>query len=122
MGGSLSRQATPVAPSGIALPGLPRHHARPGVGDVEMMTYLVAFLVALMVALVLTLVVRNRALAWGLLDQANSSRKVHVRPIPRLGGIGIVGGFFAPLCALFLVDSGVGFHFRSHTALVWGLF
>jgi UDP-GlcNAc:undecaprenyl-phosphate/decaprenyl-phosphate GlcNAc-1-phosphate transferase len=87
-----------------------------------MITYLVTFLVALMVALVLTLVVRNRALAWGLLDQANSSRKVHVRPIPRLGGIGMVGGFFAPLCALFLVDSGVGHHFRSHTALVWGLF
>ncbi|QRK12719.1 undecaprenyl/decaprenyl-phosphate alpha-N-acetylglucosaminyl 1-phosphate transferase [Archangium violaceum] len=87
-----------------------------------MITYLVAFLVALMVAMVLTLVVRNRALAWGLLDQANSSRKIHVQPIPRLGGIGIVGGFFAPLCALFLVDSGVGNHFQSQTALVWGLF
>jgi UDP-GlcNAc:undecaprenyl-phosphate GlcNAc-1-phosphate transferase len=87
-----------------------------------MITYLVAFLVAVMVALVLTLVVRNRALAWGWLDQASSSRKVHVRPIPRLGGIGIVGGFFAPLCALFLVDSGVGNHFRSQTELVWGLF
>jgi UDP-GlcNAc:undecaprenyl-phosphate GlcNAc-1-phosphate transferase len=85
-------------------------------------TYLVAFLVALMVALALTLVVRNRALAWGLLDQANSSRKVHARPIPRLGGIGIVGGFFAPLCALFLVDSAVGNQFRAQTALVWGLF
>ena len=87
-----------------------------------MITLFVAFLVSLMVALVLTLVVRNRAVAWGWLDQANSSRKVHVRPIPRLGGIGIVGGFFAPLCALFLVDSGVGHHFRSHRELVAGLF
>ncbi len=87
-----------------------------------MITYLVAFLVALVVGLVLTLVVRDRALAWGWLDQANSSRKVHVRPIPRLGGIGIVGGFFAPLCALFLVDSRVGSHFHTQTALVWGLF
>lgn len=87
-----------------------------------MITFFVAFLVSLMVALVLTLLVRNRAVAWGWLDQANSSRKVHVRPIPRLGGIGIVGGFFAPLCALFLVDSGVGYHFRSHTELVAGLF
>jgi UDP-GlcNAc:undecaprenyl-phosphate GlcNAc-1-phosphate transferase len=87
-----------------------------------MITYLVAFLVALMVALALTLVVRNRALAWGWLDQAYSSRKVHVRPVPRLGGIGIVGGFFAPLCALFLVDSGVGSFFHLHTELVWGLF
>ncbi|MBZ4415234.1 MraY family glycosyltransferase [Myxococcus sp. RHSTA-1-4] len=87
-----------------------------------MITLFVAFLVSLMVALVLTLLVRNRAVAWGWLDQANSSRKVHVRPIPRLGGIGIVGGFFAPLCALFLVDSGVGYHFRSHKDLVAGLF
>jgi UDP-GlcNAc:undecaprenyl-phosphate GlcNAc-1-phosphate transferase len=87
-----------------------------------MITFFVAFLVSLMVALVLTLLVRNRAVAWGWLDQANSSRKVHVRPIPRLGGIGIVGGFFAPLCALFLVDSGVGHNFRSHRELVAGLF
>ncbi|HEX8820049.1 MAG TPA: MraY family glycosyltransferase [Archangium sp.] len=87
-----------------------------------MITYLVAFLVALMVGLVQTLVVRNRALAWGWVDQANSSRKVHIRPIPRLGGIGIVAGFFAPLCVLFLVDSGEGNHFRAQTGLVWGLF
>ncbi|AEI62619.1 MraY family glycosyltransferase [Corallococcus macrosporus] len=87
-----------------------------------MITLFVAFFVSLVVALALTLLVRDRALAWGWLDQANSSRKVHVRPIPRLGGVGIVGGFFAPLCALFLVDSGVGHHFRSHTDLVVGLF
>ncbi len=87
-----------------------------------MITFLVTFLLSLMVALVLTLVVRNRAVAWGWVDQANSSRKVHVRPIPRLGGIAIVAGFFAPLCALFLVDSGVGYLFRSYQELVWGLF
>jgi UDP-GlcNAc:undecaprenyl-phosphate/decaprenyl-phosphate GlcNAc-1-phosphate transferase len=87
-----------------------------------MITFLVTFLVSLMVSLGLTVVVRNRALAWGWVDQANSSRKVHARPIPRLGGIAIVGGFFAPLCALFLVDSGVGHLFRSYQELVWGLF
>lgn len=87
-----------------------------------MITFLVTFLVSLMVALVLTVVVRNRALAWGWVDQANSSRKVHVRPIPRLGGIAIVAGFFAPLCALFATDSGVGYLFRWHQELVWGLF
>ncbi|MBN1203330.1 MAG: undecaprenyl/decaprenyl-phosphate alpha-N-acetylglucosaminyl 1-phosphate transferase [Myxococcaceae bacterium] len=87
-----------------------------------MITFLVTFLVSLMGALGLTLVVRNRALAWGWVDQANSSRKVHARPIPRLGGVAIVAGFFAPLCALFFVDSGVGSLFRSHQELVWGLF
>ncbi|MBZ4372982.1 MraY family glycosyltransferase [Corallococcus sp. AS-1-6] len=87
-----------------------------------MVTFFVAFLVSLLVALVLTWRVRERALAWGWLDQVSSSRKVHVRPIPRLGGIGIVGGFFAPLCALFLVDSGVGDQFVSQTSLIIGLF
>ncbi|WP_224364793.1 MraY family glycosyltransferase [Hyalangium versicolor] len=87
-----------------------------------MITFLVTFLVSLMVALVLTVVVRNRALAWGWVDQANSSRKVHARPIPRLGGIAIVLGFFAPLCALSFTDSGVGYLFRFHRELVWGLF
>ncbi|CAM4287776.1 MraY family glycosyltransferase [Corallococcus exiguus] len=87
-----------------------------------MVTFFVAFLVSLLVALVLTWRVRERALAWGWLDQANSSRKVHVRPVPRLGGIGIVGGFFAPLCALFIVDSGVGDQFLAQTSLIVGLF
>ncbi|RUO94089.1 undecaprenyl/decaprenyl-phosphate alpha-N-acetylglucosaminyl 1-phosphate transferase [Corallococcus sp. AB018] len=87
-----------------------------------MVTFFVAFLVSFLVALVLTWRVRERALAWGWLDQANSSRKVHVRPVPRLGGIGIVGGFFAPLCALFIVDSGVGDQFLAQTTLIIGLF
>jgi UDP-GlcNAc:undecaprenyl-phosphate/decaprenyl-phosphate GlcNAc-1-phosphate transferase len=87
-----------------------------------MITFLVTFLVSLTVCLALTLVVRHQALAWGWVDQANSSRKVHVQPIPRLGGVAIVGGFFAPLCALFLVDSGVGLLFQSHHELLLGLF
>ncbi|MCY1036337.1 MraY family glycosyltransferase [Corallococcus sp. BB11-1] len=87
-----------------------------------MTTFFAAFLVSLLVALALTWIVRERALAWGWLDPTNSSRKVHVRPVPRLGGIGIVGGFFAPLCALFLVDSGVGLQFRAQTDLILGLF
>ncbi|RKG83290.1 MraY family glycosyltransferase [Corallococcus terminator] len=87
-----------------------------------MITFFAAFLVSLLVALALTWIVRERALAWGWLDQTSSSRKVHVRPVPRLGGIGIVGGFFAPLCALFLVDSGVGVQFLAQTDLIVGLF
>jgi UDP-GlcNAc:undecaprenyl-phosphate/decaprenyl-phosphate GlcNAc-1-phosphate transferase len=87
-----------------------------------MITFLVAFLVSLLVAVVLTWAVRERARAWGWLDATHSSRKVHVRPVPRLGGIGIVGGFFAPLCALFLVDSGVGDQFLTQTELIVGLF
>jgi UDP-GlcNAc:undecaprenyl-phosphate/decaprenyl-phosphate GlcNAc-1-phosphate transferase len=87
-----------------------------------MTTYFVAFLVALMASLVLTVVVRNRALKWGWVDQAISSRNIHLKTVPRLGGIAIVLGFFAPLAALFIVDSGVGQTFRGESALISGLF
>ena len=57
-----------------------------------MITFFVAFLTSLIVGAVLTLVVRNRAHAYGWFDQARSSRKIHARPIPRLGGLAIAHG------------------------------
>lgn len=87
-----------------------------------MITFFVAFLTSLVVGAVLTLVVRNRAHAYGWFDQAKSSRKIHVRPVPRLGGVAIVGGFFAPLCALLLTDSGVGTAFYMQDKLALGMF
>src|SRR5258707_15505882 len=87
-----------------------------------MITYLVAFLSAVMVSTSLTVLVRNCALKYGWVDQAKTSRKIHGAPVPRLGGIAIVCGFFAPLFGLLLVDSGVGRVFVSNTDLVSGLF
>src|SRR5262249_12134148 len=87
-----------------------------------MITYFVAFLCALMVGMALTLAIRNRALKLGWVDRNDSSRKIHASPIPRLGGIAIVAGFFAPLCALLIVDSAVGRIFRASPELIAGLF
>ena len=87
-----------------------------------MITNFVAFLVALTVAAVLTVVVRNRAVKYGWYDQAKSSRKVHVRPVPRLGGLAIVLAFGAPITALLFVDSGVGLIFRQQRDLILGLY
>ena len=87
-----------------------------------MISYFVAFLCSLMVGVFLTLAVRNLAVRFGLVEQAKSSRKVHSKPIPRLGGIAIVAGFFAPLAGLLLVDSSVGDTFRANGTLVVGLF
>ncbi len=85
-------------------------------------TYFVAFLISLMVGATLTLAVRQLATRHGLLDRVGSSRQVHALPTPRLGGIAIVLGFFAPLVGLLVVDSWVGLAFRSNTTLVIGLF
>lgn len=87
-----------------------------------MTTFFVAFLVALMVGAALTLGVRHVAHRFQWLDHSLSSRKVHARPIPRLGGIAIVLAFFAPLTALLVVDSGVATFWRPERELIIGLY
>jgi UDP-GlcNAc:undecaprenyl-phosphate GlcNAc-1-phosphate transferase len=85
-------------------------------------TNFVAFLVALMVGAVLTIIVRNQAMKYGWFDQARSSRRVHVRPVPRLGGVAIVLAFNAPITALLFVDSSVALIFREQRDLIVGLY
>ena len=53
---------------------------------------LVAFLIALCASLTLTIPIRHLALHYGMVDKPGP-RKVHVRPIPLLGGIAIYLGF-----------------------------
>jgi UDP-GlcNAc:undecaprenyl-phosphate GlcNAc-1-phosphate transferase len=57
---------------------------------------------ALAISLGATRLVRDAAVRCGLLDGVTSSRKVHTRPVPRLGGLGIVIGAYGAL-ALGLV-------------------
>ena len=64
---------------------------------------LVAFGVALLGSLVLTVPVRRFALYMGLVDKPGP-RKVHLKPIPLLGGIAIYLGFAA---AILLTQRGV---------------
>ena len=84
----------------------------------------VAFVLACLVAVVLTPLVRRFALKRRLFDDHVSARKIHGRPIPRLGGLAIAGGFFAPLLALLIEASGVGGQFyassRRATAFLLG--
>jgi UDP-GlcNAc:undecaprenyl-phosphate/decaprenyl-phosphate GlcNAc-1-phosphate transferase len=55
-------------------------------------TDLIAFAVALLASLGLTIPVRNLALRYGMVDHPGP-RKVHLKPIPLLGGIAIYLGF-----------------------------
>jgi len=82
----------------------------------------VAFVTATAIAALLTPIVRSFCLHWGLLDHALSSRKVHGKPIPRLGGIAIVGAFLAPLAVLYFVNSDVGKRFWVDPRHALGLF
>src|SRR5512142_2369718 len=82
----------------------------------------VAFVAATATAAVLTPIVRQLAHRWGVLDHALSSRKIHGKPIPRLGGIAMVAAFYAPLVALFFANSEVGRRFYANPEKALGLF
>jgi UDP-GlcNAc:undecaprenyl-phosphate GlcNAc-1-phosphate transferase len=89
-----------------------------------MRTSAVAFILACLVSALLTPWVRRFALKRRLFDDHVSSRKVHGRPIPRLGGLAIAAGFYVPLLALLIESSGVGAVFyassRKATAFLLG--
>jgi UDP-GlcNAc:undecaprenyl-phosphate GlcNAc-1-phosphate transferase len=82
----------------------------------------VAFILSIVCGTILTPMVRRLAHRIGALDQALSSRKIHGRPIPRLGGVAIVLAFYAPLVGLLLFHSGVSEMFLAEKQKVIGLF
>src|SRR5262249_62137380 len=87
-----------------------------------MRTFLVAVLLAFGVSAMLTPLVRRWATKLGGLDRAGSSRKIHARPIPRVGGIAVVVGFIVPLLGLFFWENDVSALFFAHPNRVLGLF
>jgi len=87
-----------------------------------MRTAAVAFVLSLLCGALLTPIVRRLAHRFGVLDHARSSRKIHGKPIPRLGGIAIVIAFYAPLVGLLLFQTGVGQLFLAEREHVIGLF
>src|SRR5690348_5475123 len=68
----------------------------------------IIFLVSLAFSLVLTRVIREFALRRGILDAADSSRKLHTRDIPRLGGIAIVCAFLLALVVAAITGDVLG--------------
>ena len=57
------------------------------------------FVLALGVVLVLTPAVGRFARILGVVDQPGEARRLHLRPIPRLGGIALLLGIFVPALA-----------------------
>ena len=78
--------------------------------------HVLAFMIALGVALFLTPVVISFARRTGALD-APDARKVHVRPIPRIGGIGIYAAFIVSV----LVQMSISDFSPEIMTSLWGL-
>ncbi|UCF21505.1 MAG: undecaprenyl/decaprenyl-phosphate alpha-N-acetylglucosaminyl 1-phosphate transferase, partial [Gemmatimonadota bacterium] len=77
-------------------------------------TYLAAFGGALLLALLLTPVVRRAALALGAVDHPGA-RKLHQRPVPRLGGAAVLGAVTLTVAAALWLNTGL------HPAVAGGL-
>jgi UDP-GlcNAc:undecaprenyl-phosphate GlcNAc-1-phosphate transferase len=86
-----------------------------------MVTYLVAFCLACLAALAFTPAVRWAAFRFGLVDAPADPRKVHRKPIPRVGGVGIAAAFFLPVFGLLFVDNDVSDAYISDPWRVGGL-
>src|SRR5258708_12959 len=82
----------------------------------------IAFLMSARCAAMLRRLGRGVGQRVGMLDHALWSRKIHGRPVPRLGGIAIVAGFYVPLVALFVFRSEVGRIFLAEKNQAVGLF
>jgi UDP-GlcNAc:undecaprenyl-phosphate GlcNAc-1-phosphate transferase len=87
-----------------------------------MRTATVAFICSTLAGALVTPLARTLAHRWNVLDHALTSRKIHGKPIPRLGGIAIVVAFYVPLLALFFVSSDVGSRFYAQPRKALGLF
>ncbi len=71
-----------------------------------MRTFLIAFALSFFFGIGLTWVIRNLAVRWKLYDEPEG-RKIHNRPIPRLGGIAVMIAFCVPLIGLAWWDNDI---------------
>ena len=70
-----------------------------------MNTYLSIFVIALACSLVVTPIIRRVAQRRGWFDLPHDKRRVHSRPIPRLGGVAIYFSMLATLATLTLINN-----------------
>src|SRR3954452_1787887 len=68
------------------------------------------------ISVVLTPILRDVFRSFNLVDQPDHNRKVHVYPIPRIGGIAIIMAYFS---SFLMMNSGDAV--TSDLSLVWNL-
>lgn len=87
-----------------------------------MVTAALAFGSALLIGAVVTPLVRQHAHRVGAVDYALSSRKLHTRPTPRVGGIAIVAAFFTTFIALLCASPSAVSRFAGDAGPMAGIF
>ncbi len=84
-----------------------------------MKTYLLIFLLAAGSSLLFTPLVRRWCIAFGWLDEVNDERRVHKKPMPRLGGVAIFGALVVSLGFLPLLENLLTQSLRAGLPRVW---
>lgn len=85
-----------------------------------MRTYLIAFTLSLLIALLLTPLLRDFAIRRNWVDIPDE-RKIHKKPIPRIGGIAILIAASVPLLGLAFWSNRLSRMFLQDTNLIWSL-
>ncbi|HTI73184.1 MAG TPA: MraY family glycosyltransferase [Candidatus Limnocylindria bacterium] len=83
-------------------------------------TYIVMFALSALGSAALTPVAMKVAAAIGAVDLPNA-RKIHQKPMPRLGGFAVFFGFLLPWAGLYLLRNQVSFIFQEYEKLFAGL-
>lgn len=87
-----------------------------------MRTFLFSAILALLASLAFTPLVLRFALRLGMVEEPDQEgRKVHVRAVPRLGGIAIVAAFATPIFAIYLLESDVWRQFSAEPRQLIGI-
>ena len=73
------------------------------------------------VAFTITPLCRNLAIRWGLVDHPDHIRKLHTRPVPRLGGIPIFIACLVSFAVLLLFHYRSGQIVRGPFSVIWSL-
>lgn len=84
-------------------------------------TYTLIFVAAAVVTCVITPWIRRFALRLGALDQPGQ-RKVHLQPMPRLGGLAVFAGFVLPWTLFYLLSNRVVLAVQDYEKRLLALF
>ena len=77
----------------------------------EIIFLILAFVVAFIFSFAATPIAYRLAFKIGAVDVPRDSRRMHKKPIPRLGGIAIVFGFMVAICCFGKMTREIG---RAH--------
>ncbi len=81
-----------------------------------MRTYFAVLILSAVATFIMTPFVRRLAFLVGAVDQP-SARKIHLTPMPRLGGLAVFGGFCFPWLSFYLVNNSIALTFHNYEKL-----